>query len=49
MTALVKAIEGEDYSATKGKCEYLEGIILSVRDKDAVNSWREDNGYEAIK
>ena len=49
MTALVKAIEGEDYSATKGKCEYLEGIILSVRNKDAVNSWREDNGYEAIK
>ena len=49
MTALVKAIEGEDYSETQGKCEYLEGIILSVRDKDAVNSWREDNGYEAIK
>lgn len=49
MTALVKAIEGEDYSDTKGKCEYLDGIILSVRDKDAVNSWREDNGYEAIK
>ena len=49
MTALIKAIEGEDYSETKGKCEYLEGIILSVRDKDAVNSWREDNGYDAIK
>lgn len=49
MTALVKAIEGEDYSDTKGKCEYLDGIILSVRDKDAVNSWREDNGYEAVK
>lgn len=49
MTALVKAIEGEDYSDTKGKCEYLDGIILSARDKDAVNSWREDNGYEAIK
>lgn len=49
MTALVKAIEGEDYSATKGKCEYLEGIILSARDKDAVNSWRVDNGFEEIK
>lgn len=49
MTALIKAVQGEDYSETKGKCEYLEGIILSVRDKDAVNSWRVDNGFEEIK
>lgn len=47
MTALIKAIKGEDYSATKGKCEYMEGIILSTRAKDAVNSWRTDNGFEA--
>ena len=39
MTALIKAIEGEDYSATKGKCEFLDGIVLSCRDKDAVNAW----------
>lgn len=49
MTALIKAIEGEDYSATKGKCTYLDGIVLSNRDKDAVNAWRVDNGFEEIK
>ncbi len=49
MTALINAIKGEDYSATKGKTEYLDGIILSSRDKDAVNSWRVDNGFEEIQ
>lgn len=49
MTALIKAIEGEDYSATKGKCEFLDGIVLSCRDKDAVNAWRVDNGFTEIK
>ena len=49
MSALIKAIQGEDYSATKGKCEYMEGIILSKRDTEAVNSWRVDNGFEAIQ
>ncbi len=48
MSALIKAIQGEDYSATQGKCEYMEGIILSKRDTEAVNSWRVDNGFEAI-
>ena len=49
VTDLVHAIQGEDYSETKGKCNYMEGILLSVRDKDAVNSWRVDNGLEEIK
>lgn len=49
MTALINAIKGEDYSATKGKCEFLDGIVLSCRDKDAVNAWRVDNGFEEIK
>lgn len=49
MTALINAIKGGDYSATKGKCEIVPGILLSSRDKDFVNEWRVDNGYEAIK
>lgn len=49
VNTLVKAIRGDDYSDTKGKCEYMEGIILSKRDKNAVNSWRVDNGFEEIK
>ena len=48
MTSLVKAIMGEDYSETKGKCEFLDGIVLTSRDKDALNSWRADNGFEAL-
>lgn len=48
MMALINAIKGEDYSATKGTFQYLDGIVLSCNDKDAVNSWRVDNGYEAI-
>ncbi len=44
MTALIGAIKGEDYSATKGQCTYLDGILLTNRDKDAVNAWRADNG-----
>lgn len=49
MTALINAIKGGDYSATKGKCEFLDGIVLSCRDKDAVNAWRVDNGFAEIK
>ena len=49
MTQIIKAIKGEDVSDTRGKCEYLDGIVLSVRDKDAVNAWRVDNGFEAIE
>lgn len=48
MSALIAAIKGEDYSATKGKCEFLDGIVLSCNDKDAVNAWRVDNGFDAI-
>ena len=48
MTALIAAIKGGDYSATQGKCEYLDGIVLSCTDKDFVNSWRVDNGLAAI-
>lgn len=48
MTALINAIKGDDYSATKGKCEIVPGILLTSRDKDFVNEWRVDNGYEAI-
>jgi len=48
MSALIAAIKGGDYSATKGKCEYLDGIVLSCRDKDFVNTWRADNGLAAI-
>jgi len=49
MTALINAIEGQDYSATKGKCTYLDGIVLSNQDKDAVNKWRVDQGFAEIK
>ena len=49
MSALIRALQGEDYSSTQGKCEYMDGIVLSVRNKDYVNSWRVDNGYEAIE
>lgn len=48
MTALINAIKGGDYSDTKGKCEFLDGIVLSAYDKDAVNAWRVDNGFAAI-
>ena len=49
MTALINAIKGGDYSDTKGKCEFLDGIVLSAYDKDAVNTWRVDNGFAAIE
>ena len=48
MSALINAIKGGDYSDTQGKCQYLDGIVLSCRDKEFVNSWRVDNGMEAI-
>lgn len=48
MSALINAIKGGDYSDTKGKCEFLDGIVLSAYDKDAVNAWRVDNGFDAI-
>ncbi len=48
MSAIISALKGKDYSATAGKCTYLDGIILSSRDKAAVNSWRVDNGLAEI-
>jgi ABC-type sugar transport system substrate-binding protein len=39
MTLLIKAIRGEDYSATKGKVTYLDGIVLSKTNLDGVNEW----------
>lgn len=48
MSALINAIKGGDYSDTQGKCQYLDGIVLSNRDKDFVNDWREDNGFDRI-
>lgn len=49
MSALIRALQGEDYSETKGKCAYMDGIVLSCRDREAVNSWRVDNGYDEIQ
>mgnify|MGYP003308498460 CR=1 FL=1 len=49
MTAVIKAVRGEDVSDTQGKCQFLDGILLTSRDKDAVNQWRVDNGFEAIQ
>ncbi len=48
MTDLINAIKGGDYSETQGKCQFLDGIVLSAADKDAVNTWRVDNGFDAI-
>ena len=49
MSALIDAIKGGDYSETQGKCQFLDGIVLSAGDKDAVNAWRVDNGFAAIE
>lgn len=44
MTALIKAIKGEDVSDTKGKVQFVPGTVLSKSDLDGVNKWRADNG-----
>ncbi len=44
MTALIKAIKGEDISDTKGKVQFVPGTVLSKGDLDGVNKWRSDNG-----
>ena len=44
MTALIKAIRGEDVSDTAGKVQFVPGIVLSKSDLDNVNQWRADNG-----
>lgn len=43
MSVLIKAIKGEDVSATQGKCQFLPGIVLSVLDKAAIQSWVDTN------
>jgi ABC-type sugar transport system substrate-binding protein len=39
MTLLINAINGADYSATKGKVTYLAGIVMSKTDLAGVNAW----------
>jgi len=39
MTLLIGAIRGEDYSDTKGKTTYLDGIVLTKTNLDGVNEW----------
>ena len=43
MSVLIKAIKGEDVSATQGKCQFLPGIVLSVLDKEAIQAWVDTN------
>jgi simple sugar transport system substrate-binding protein/ribose transport system substrate-binding protein len=43
MTVLIKAIRGEDVSDTQGKCQFLDGIVLSVQDTAGIESWLEAN------
>lgn len=43
MTLLINAIKGEDYSATKGKTTYLDGIVMSKTNLEGVQKWIEDN------
>ena len=43
MTLLIGAIRGEDYSATKGKTTYLDGIVMSKTDLEGVKAWVEAN------
>ncbi len=44
MTALIKAIKGEDISDTKGKVQFVPGTVLTKSDIEGVNKWRADNG-----
>lgn len=46
---LVNAIKGGDYSETKGKCIFVDGIVLTKSDRDGVNKWRVDNGLDPIE
>ncbi|MCC8140437.1 MAG: substrate-binding domain-containing protein [Lachnospiraceae bacterium] len=48
VTALVNAVQGGDYSDTAGVCQYVDGIVLTSRDLDGVNTWRVENGFEAL-
>jgi ABC-type sugar transport system substrate-binding protein len=48
MSALISVAKGET-EATEGTINYIDGIVLSSNDKDAVNAWRVDQGYDEIK
>ena len=43
MTLLINAINGEDYSETKGKVTYLAGIVMSKTDLEGVQAWVDAN------
>ncbi|MCD8098445.1 MAG: substrate-binding domain-containing protein [Lachnospiraceae bacterium] len=49
MTALISTIRGEMDVPESGEANYIDGVVLSSADKDAVNSWRVEQGYEAIE
>ena len=43
MSVLIDAIKGGDISATQGKCQFLDGIVLSVQDAAGIQSWLDEN------
>lgn len=45
MTTLIKACRGEDTGVEDGSTNYVDGIVLSSRDKEAVNAWRTKQGF----
>ena len=44
MTALIKALKGEDVSDTQGQLIYKDGIVLSKADPEGVLKYRADEG-----
>lgn len=42
MTTVIKACQGEDISDTKGKCEIVEGILLSRTDMEGIEKYEAD-------
>ena len=49
MSTLISTIKGETEAPEAGAVQYIDGIVLSSNDKDAVNAWRVDQGFEEIK
>ncbi len=49
MSTLISTIKGETEAPAEGTVEYIDGIVLTSNDKDAVNAWRVDQGFEEIK
>ena len=43
MTLLINAINGGDFSETKGKVTYLAGIVMSKTDLEGVQAWVDAN------